>query len=542
MALPFLNLVLVCVCLLVPAEEPKAEGTVWAGQDSNGRAYVFRYLKGGAFSYTAPEGTFTNGAWKQDGAKLTWDVNNKFVEYVATINGDKLTGEAVNTQGVKKTFTFKRQAAEGAKPAPTRPAAPSVAGTAWTGTTKDDLPLVLRFQKDGKLEYMLEGKTFREGNWRQNSDLVMFDVNFKSAEYEGTLKGDELAGKAKNLAGDLWDWKVKKGEAAKPAPTLPATKPAETKPQPVETKPLPVETKPQPVETKPLPVETKPATPATRPSVPAPTEPFTLPAATKPSVPAATQYLPVETKPAETKPAERPTFTRPADTKPRLAETKPADPRPSRPTFTLPKLIDSKPEATKPTEPRPGEAPSGGLALAGSSWIGKDADGETFFIRLEKDGTGESQRGGRTTKDVAWRLTGDSLEFEMNRGWSKYAGVVLGRNRIEGTSTNKGGKEWSWTLTRVTHDTDLGGTTWSGVDSDRDKFSFSFMDDGSVEFVRDSGVMRKAAWRVVGSKVVIEVNGKFSTYEGTIKGDVMEGKASNVNGKKWTWKVTKQKQ
>jgi hypothetical protein len=43
-------------------------------------------------------------------------------------------------------------------------------------------------------------------------------------------------------------------------------------------------------------------------------------------------------------------------------------------------------------------------------------------------------------------------------------------------------------------------------------------------------------WDQKGAVVVFDVNG-YSQWSGVIRGDTLEGSASNVQGVKWTWKL-----
>lgn len=87
----------------------------------------------------------------------------------------------------------------------------------------------------------------------------------------------------------------------------------------------------------------------------------------------------------------------------------------------------------------------------------------------------------------------------------------------------------------------LAGTTWSGTDSDGDKYTFTFERDGTLAYKSPTGSYRNGKWSQFGGSVYFHMNNHYSEYLGEIKGDKMEGKGWNVKGRGWTWKVSKGK-
>lgn len=85
----------------------------------------------------------------------------------------------------------------------------------------------------------------------------------------------------------------------------------------------------------------------------------------------------------------------------------------------------------------------------------------------------------------------------------------------------------------------VAGTTWAGEDSDGDHYVFTFNAGGSLHYVSPSGKWTDANWTQQGDAIYFSMNNKYSEYRGRLTGDRMEGSASNVNGKRWTWSVTK---
>ena len=75
----------------------------------------------------------------------------------------------------------------------------SLDDTAWFG---DGIVAPTRyvFNADGTLTYTYNGNTWRNGTWKQDSAKITWECNNKFCEFEGTLDGDEITGKAWNVA------------------------------------------------------------------------------------------------------------------------------------------------------------------------------------------------------------------------------------------------------------------------------------------------------------------------------------------------------
>ena len=87
----------------------------------------------------------------------------------------------------------------------------------------------------------------------------------------------------------------------------------------------------------------------------------------------------------------------------------------------------------------------------------------------------------------------------------------------------------------------LAGTTWSGRDSDGDDYVFTFDSDGTLSYKSPSGSFRNGKWKQFRGAVYLNINNGYSEYLGEINNNLIEGKAWNVKGHKWTWKVSKDK-
>jgi hypothetical protein len=85
------------------------KGSVWAGTDSDGDYYTFYYLASGVLRYTSPSGTYDNGTWVQDGAKVEMEMNDRYAVYTGIIAGDRITGAASNVAGKSWTWDVQKQ-------------------------------------------------------------------------------------------------------------------------------------------------------------------------------------------------------------------------------------------------------------------------------------------------------------------------------------------------------------------------------------------------------------------------------------------------
>ncbi|MFO0841834.1 MAG: TIGR02996 domain-containing protein [Gemmataceae bacterium] len=81
---------------LAVVSRPRLVGTCWAGNDSDGMRYVFRYLSRGKLNYTSPTGTFENATWRQVGNVVRMEMNRHYADYEGVIAGDRIRGGARN--------------------------------------------------------------------------------------------------------------------------------------------------------------------------------------------------------------------------------------------------------------------------------------------------------------------------------------------------------------------------------------------------------------------------------------------------------------
>ena len=95
-----------------------------------------------------------------------------------------------------------------------------------------------------------------------------------------------------------------------------------------------------------------------------------------------------------------------------------------------------KPE--KPTAP----------PLAGTSWLGKTAEGWDMTIDFAAGGTMTVSYNKTSFNKASWRQDGDKVYFEMNDRYCEFDGKFVG-DAIEGQSHNVAGRKWETRLTRI---------------------------------------------------------------------------------------------
>lgn len=81
----------------------------------------------------------------------------------------------------------------------------------------------------------------------------------------------------------------------------------------------------------------------------------------------------------------------------------------------------------------------------------------------------------------------------------------------------------------------VSGMLWAGKDSDGDFYEYAFMANGDLYWKSPSGFCTIGTWKQDGDSIYMETNNKYSERQGEISGSHMEGKAWNVQNRKWTW-------
>jgi hypothetical protein len=222
---------------------PSIAGTSWAGSDSDGGDWTFSFRPDGRLSYKL-KSSAGDGTWKQDGNRVSLEINNNYAAFDGAIAGERMSGTASNVDGLRWTWTFQKQPAASQDPAeispssPPAPAEPSpppptIAGTTWAGNDSDGSDWTFTFRPDGLLSYKLKSST-GDGTWKQDGNTVSMDVNNKYATFNGTIAGDRMSGAASNVTGHRWTWTFEKQSTASEAPeeTPSAPQPRVSRPGP----------------------------------------------------------------------------------------------------------------------------------------------------------------------------------------------------------------------------------------------------------------------------------------------------------------------
>jgi hypothetical protein len=83
------------------------------------------------------------------------------------------------------------------------------------------------------------------------------------------------------------------------------------------------------------------------------------------------------------------------------------------------------------------------------------------------------------------------------------------------------------------------GTSWSGTDSEGSRYTFRFLPGGVLDYTSPTGTFRNGSWKQTGETLYMETNNRYWELSGVIKGDSLQGKATNVRGGTWTYQLKK---
>lgn len=116
-------LIVFCFCILVHAQEagavsptPSLAGTRWTGNvkapQADGtiadRFYRCEFQAGNRLRCEYAATVLTNGSWFQNARLFRMDFNDGYSSWLGSIDGDRMSGNAVNKLGHKWTWTFTR--------------------------------------------------------------------------------------------------------------------------------------------------------------------------------------------------------------------------------------------------------------------------------------------------------------------------------------------------------------------------------------------------------------------------------------------------
>ena len=83
-------------------------------------------------------------------------------------------------------------------------------GTTWTGDGVVNSPTKYHFHADGKMSTTYSGRTYHIGTWKQDGAKIYWECNNRYCEFEGTMDGTTISGKAWNKANLRMDLKFTK--------------------------------------------------------------------------------------------------------------------------------------------------------------------------------------------------------------------------------------------------------------------------------------------------------------------------------------------
>jgi len=84
---------------------------------------------------------------------------------------------------------------------------------------------------------------------------------------------------------------------------------------------------------------------------------------------------------------------------------------------------------------------------------------------------------------------------------------------------------------------DLLSTTWSGIDSHGERYTFTFLANGALRYTNSIGTYENGTWEQHGKLLLMSINDGFSEYSGMIDGDTISGRARNKKDEHWTWQA-----
>ncbi len=89
------------------------------------------------------------------------------------------------------------------------------------------------------------------------------------------------------------------------------------------------------------------------------------------------------------------------------------------------------------------------------------------------------------------------------------------------------------------HAAQVEGTQWTGSDSHGHLYTYDFLADGKLRYKSHTGIYDNGTWKQEGASIYMEMNGRYTEFNGTIRGQRMTGRASNRKGERWRWQATR---
>jgi hypothetical protein len=182
------------------------------------------------------------------------------------------------------------------------------------------------------------------------------------------------------------------------------------------------------------------------------------------------------------------------------------------------------------------------ISVSGTTWVGTDSDGDYYEYTFQADGALYYKSPSGFWKNGTWKQDGNSIYFETNNKYSEYQGRISSTH-MEGNAWNIKDKHWTWVADlRNTYTASanggvasIAGSSWNVIETNGDRDIFNFIADGTLSYSYQNGSYTNGTWSQDGDSIYIEMNNKYVEYRGRISGTHIEGTASNVKGKTWTW-------
>ena len=94
------------------AETHWAGRVVWSNNEAADDDWTLYFRGDGVLVYSTGGTTYDNGAWRQRNMVVTFETNDSVSVQVGVVRGDVMEGVAYNQDGLRGTWTFRRQAAQ----------------------------------------------------------------------------------------------------------------------------------------------------------------------------------------------------------------------------------------------------------------------------------------------------------------------------------------------------------------------------------------------------------------------------------------------
>ena len=87
-------------------------GGAWTGEasweDGDTYKWTINFYDGGKLDYSYRGSTYTDGSWKQAGARVNFQVNNSYAVYDGVLIGDTISGTIHNVKDKNGVWSVKR--------------------------------------------------------------------------------------------------------------------------------------------------------------------------------------------------------------------------------------------------------------------------------------------------------------------------------------------------------------------------------------------------------------------------------------------------